>query len=74
MGLLPSRTAHRSAEEVHKSLGVLHHFMSTTDRMDRRKFQDFSNDYYGFRADIVKQILRQVCRCFSLSVLSSALS
>lgn len=74
LGLLPARMVRRSAEEVHKSLGVLHHFMSTTDRMDRRKFQDFSNDYYGFKAEIVRQILRQVCKCFSLPVLSSALA
>jgi hypothetical protein len=50
LGLLPSRVVNRSTEEVHKSIGILHHFMSTTDRMDRRKFQEFSNDYYGFKA------------------------
>jgi hypothetical protein len=45
--------------------------MSTKDRTDQEKFQNFSNDYYGFRAEIVKIILEQICECFTISVLSA---
>lgn len=45
--------------------------MSTKDRTDREKFQDFSNDYYGYRAEIVKRILEQICGCFTISLLSA---
>lgn len=45
--------------------------MSTKDRTDQQKFEDFSNDYYGFRAEIVKTILEEICECFTLPVLSA---
>lgn len=39
LGFRPTRLHYKSTEEVHKSLGVLHHLMSNSDRTDKMKFQ-----------------------------------